>query len=71
MACDVVYAPGLIQPLVKTLKSALPCHILICNKLRSESLINEFETAMGGKNSFFKVHVRGDYVIHEIKKNVT
>jgi predicted nicotinamide N-methyase len=63
LASDVVYAPQLVQPLCETLRHFAGAKILLCNKIRSDSLIRQLEAAL--PRTFLK-HDLGDFVIHEM-----
>lgn len=70
IASDVVYSSAMIGPLCATVRSVFSeattttTAVLLCNKIRSNSLIHELEAALPVP---FKAHVVGDHVVHELR----
>jgi len=71
VASDTVYSSAMVQPLCATLRSVLSHDaatvVLLCNKVRSASLIRELEAALAALPVRFKTHNSGEHVIHELR----
>jgi predicted nicotinamide N-methyase len=65
IASDVVYSSALVQPLCDTLHSFGKAKIVLCNKIRSDSLIKELEAAL--PRPFERHELLGEFVLHVLQ----